>query len=148
MPNRPGRCSDRVAQTDGDTRGTGKQLGLTGVHDTHWRSLVDRRRVVQLGSLIWAEIGAGVALGSLPDASEHARVLVGLASVIFPVAALCAAALLLRRRDRLAGLLLVVSAATPTYFAYPLNLPALVVGLALLATPGVVVGGQRLSVPR
>jgi hypothetical protein len=61
--------------------------------------------------------------------------------------ALCAAVMLRRQHDRLAGLLLVASAATPTYFAYALNVPALVVGLALLASPCITLGEQRQASP-
>jgi hypothetical protein len=96
---------------------------------------MDRRRIVQFGSTVWAAAGAGVALASLSRVNDDARVLAGLASVVFPMCALCAAMALGRRHDRLAGLLLVVSVATPTYFAYPLNVPALVVGLTLLVSP-------------
>jgi hypothetical protein len=39
-------------------------------------------------------------------------------------------------------LLLLASAATPTYFAYVINVPALVVGLALLAVPTVLIGNE------
>jgi hypothetical protein len=101
---------------------------------------VDRRRVVYTGSLAWAVVGAAVALSAIPSVNDDARVLVVLASVIFPLCAVAAAVMLDRRRDHIAGLLLVVSAATPTYFAYPLNLPALVVGLSLLTSPALIVG--------
>jgi len=74
-------------------------------------------------------------------------VLVGLASVVFPLCAGAAALALRQRHDRLTGLLLVVSAATPTYFAYPANLAALVVGLAVLASPSVTLGEPRHRVP-
>jgi hypothetical protein len=110
--------------------------------------VVDRRRrvVVCTGSLAWAVIGATMALSAIPDVNADARVLVGLASFIFPACAVAAAVMLDRRRDRLAGLLLVLSVATPTYFAYPLNLAALIVGLALMAAPHAVLGHRtRLS---
>jgi hypothetical protein len=108
---------------------------------------VDRRRLMCVGSVIWAAVGAGVAVGSIPNANHDTRVLVGLASVVFPLCALGAAVLLQRQHDRLAGLLLLASAATPTCFAYPLNVPALVVGLALLASPAVTLGEHREIVP-
>jgi hypothetical protein len=55
-----------------------------------------------------------------------------------------AAALALRRRaDRLAGVLLMLSVATPTYFAYVLNLPALMIGLALAAMPSLTLGDRQ-----
>ena len=101
---------------------------------------MDRRRIVCIGSLVWAFVGATVAVTALPTVNDDVRVLVGLASVVFPMCAVGATVALGRRHDRLAGLLLVLSVATPTYFAYPLNLPALVVGLALLASPAVVLG--------
>jgi energy-converting hydrogenase Eha subunit G len=83
-----------------------------------------------------------IALSSIPSVNDDARVVVGLASGIFPLCAVAAAVMLDRRRDHVAGLLLVLSAATPTYFAYALNLPALIVGLALLASPAFVLGAQ------
>jgi hypothetical protein len=107
---------------------------------------MDRRRIVCVGSLVWAVIGATVAVASFPAVDHNARVLVAFASVVFPMCAVGATVALGRRHDRLAGLLLVLSVATPTYFAYPLNLPALVVGLALLASPAAVLGrGTRLA---
>lgn len=56
-------------------------------------------------------------------------------SIIGPLAALVAARLVLRRRDRLAGLALAVSVITPTYFAAALNLPALIFGIAQIILP-------------
>jgi hypothetical protein len=100
--------------------------------------LMGRRRVVYIGSLLWAIIGSTIALASLPTVNEDARLLVGLASIVFPLCALAAGVALGRGHDRKAGMLLMVSAATPTYFAYPLNVPALVVGLAVLASPAAV----------
>jgi hypothetical protein len=108
---------------------------------------VERRRIVEIGSLAWAAIGASVALAALPSVNDDAIVLVGVASVVFPLCALGAALALRDRRDRLAGLLLLASVATPTYFAYALNLPALAVGLALLAAPSATLGGRRHTTP-
>lgn len=96
------------------------------------------QRAAEIGSVAWAAVGAAVALAALPDVNNDARLLVGLASVVFPLCALGAAVLLRRSQLRAAGLLLLVSAATPTYFAYILNIPALVVGLVLLLAPTVV----------
>jgi hypothetical protein len=107
---------------------------------------MDRRRIVCVGSLVWAFVGATVAVTALPTVNDDVRVLVGLASVVFPMCAVGATVALGRRHDRLAGLLLVLSVATPTYFAYPLNVPALVTGLALLASPAAVLG--RPPTPR
>lgn len=101
---------------------------------------MSRRRMVQVGCLVWAITGAAVALASLRDVNDDAKVLVGMASVLFPLAAVAAAVALDRRHDRLAGVLLLASVATPTYFAYPLNLPALIVGLALVVAPTATLG--------
>ncbi len=89
-----------------------------------------QRRVVRVGSITWAVVGLTVALVSMGGVDPDARVLVGMASVAFPAAAALASAAVARHRDRAAGLLLVVSAATPTYFAWALIVPALLVGLA------------------
>lgn len=109
--------------------------------------LVERRRIVEIGSLAWAIIGASVALAALSSVNDDAIVLVALACIVFPLCAVGAALALRHRRDRLAGMLLLASVATPTYFAYPLNLPAIVVGLALLAAPSATLGGRRPTTP-
>ena len=96
------------------------------------------KRAVEIGSVAWAAIGAAVALAALPDVNNDARLLVGVASVLFPLCALGAAVLLRRNQLRAAGLLLLLSVATPTYFAWVLNVPALFAGLMLLAAPAFV----------
>lgn len=103
-----------------------------------------RRRVLRVGTLVWAVLGAVVALASFQSV-EDARLLVGAASVLGPLQAVWAERRLFRRADRSAGLLIAVSAVlTPTYFAYVINLPALVVGLVLVAAPHVLLPpGQR-----
>lgn len=106
-----------------------------------------RHRVVAIGSVLWAAAGAAIAVASMSNVNDDAKVLVGVASVVFPLCAVGAAVALERRRDRLAGALLVVSAATPTYFAYPLNLVALVVGAVLLIAPTVVFHDRRSATP-
>lgn len=88
---------------------------------------------------MWAVLGAVVALVSLGDVNDDVRVLVGFASVVGPLLAAWAAVQLSRQVDRSAGTLLVLSAVlTPTYFAYVINLPPLVVGLVLAVAPQVV----------
>lgn len=84
---------------------------------------------------MWAGVAAAVAFGSLGQVNDDARVLVGAASIFGPLAAVAASRLLARGSDRAAGALLLVSVLTPTYFAYVVNVPALVVGLALLIAP-------------
>ncbi len=45
--------------------------------------------------------------------------------------------MLRHRHDRVAGMLLLMSVATPTYFAEVMNLAALGGGIALLVLPGI-----------
>jgi hypothetical protein len=94
------------------------------------------RRALQVGALVWGAVGCAIAVAALPLANDDARLLVAAASAAFPLAAGAASLALGRHRDRLAGLLLVASAATPTYFAWALDVPALVVGVVLALAPG------------
>lgn len=94
---------------------------------------MSQRRLLQAGTLVWVVAGSAVALGSLGNVNHDARLLVGLAAVVGPLLAVWAAVRLSKHADRSAGVLLVVSAVlTPTYFAYVINLPALVVGVLLV----------------
>lgn len=106
---------------------------------------MSRRRVLAGGALVWAGVGAAVALGSLGQVNADARLLVGAASVLGPAAAVTASRMLTRYADRVAGALLLVSVLTPTYFAYVLNVPALVVGVALLVAPRAVVAPHEYA---
>ena len=105
-----------------------------------------RRRFFAVGSCLWAVTGATVALSALGNVNDDARAVVTLASIAFPLCALAAAVLLDRRHDRLAGLLLLISVATPTYFAYAVNLPPLVVGVALLVSPRAIFGVRQRDI--
>jgi hypothetical protein len=109
---------------------------------------VHRRLIVQTGSLVWAVVGAAIALPALASMNEGAVLLVGAASILGPLAAVAASWLVSRRRGRSAGAFLLVSVITPTYFAALLNVPALVVGVALLAWPGRVLTNAREMGPR
>ncbi len=93
------------------------------------------RRVYQVGALVWAAVGLTIALTSQGRATADLRPFIGTLSVALPLTAVLAASALRRERDRVAGIFLLVSAATPTYFAWPVNLPALIVG-GLLVTRG------------
>ena len=97
-----------------------------------------RRRLMAVGSCLWAVMGATVGFSSLANVNGDARALITLACIAFPLCALGGAVSLDRRHDRLAGLLLLISVATPTHFAYAVNLLPLVVGVALLVSPGVI----------
>jgi len=90
---------------------------------------------VEIVCLTWAITGLVLAVAALPGVSEDARLALGVASVAFPLCALGAVSAIRSHMDRLAGLLLLLSVATPTYFAYVANLPALLVGAVLLARP-------------
>jgi hypothetical protein len=103
---------------------------------------MSRRRALQAGALAWAAVGAAVALPAVATANADARVIVGIASTLGPLAAAAASIFLLQRRDTIAGLLLLLSVATPVYFAWVLGLPALLAGLALLIAPQATVGDR------
>lgn len=96
-----------------------------------------RARYAELGAFVWAVSGFSVAMGGLSRVSNDARWLVMTASIVGPLSAFGAAVLIRRGLLRWAGGLLIISVATPTYFAWPLNVPALVFGLLLI-------GGLRL----
>lgn len=97
------------------------------------------KRAVQIGATVWAMVAFMVAAASLADVGTDAVMVVGVASVVLPLSALLAAVAAAHDRARVAGALLVLSATTPTYFVWVLNIPALFVGVALLAAPRVIV---------
>lgn len=107
---------------------------------------MNRRRLVQAYAALWAVAGWAVAWSSFSEVNEDARLLVGVVSLLAPLAAAAAAVLLGRGQERLAGSLLLISVLTPTYFAWVLNVPALVLGLGLLATPAVLLGRATRNV--
>lgn len=88
--------------------------------------------VIAVGAVVWAIVGFAIAMSALSDVNRDARVLVTTFSIACPVSAVGAARLIHKGHLCWAGLLLVISVATPTYFAFALNIPALVVGLALI----------------
>lgn len=103
------------------------------------------RRALIIGSMAWAVIGAAVAVPLVPQANADVRWIVRIASLVFPAAAAAASVALSRGALRWAGVLLLLSVATPTYMAYPLNLPALVVGLALVVSPAVIIRDHAIG---
>ena len=105
-----------------------------------------KRRALQVGALVWAAVGYVIALTALRRVNDDAVVLVA-AAAAFPLAAGAASLALGRGRDRLAGVLLVASAATPTYFAWVLNVPALAIGFGLMMAPTVVVSSAPAPLP-
>lgn len=97
--------------------------------------MADTHTLASIGAAVWAVVGGAVALSQVPAANDDAVILVGVCSVLGPAFAIAAAVWAARRMLGLAGAMLVVSAlATPTYFAYPLNVLVLVGGVWLLAT--------------
>jgi hypothetical protein len=105
------------------------------------------QRVVQVGALTWAAVGLAVSLTSLRATNPDARVFVGVASVFGPTSAVLAASALAHHRVRTGGVLLILSIVTPTYFAWALSVPALIVGLALVVAPRKMVRAQALDGP-
>jgi hypothetical protein len=90
------------------------------------------RQILIIGSLAWAVIGVGIALSALPDVNTDARLLVAVLSVVLPLAAVAAAWCVRSARYLLAGALLVLSMATPTYMTWALNLLPLALAVAAL----------------
>ena len=101
------------------------------------------RRALTVGAAIWAIVGALVALTPLPSVNADARLLIGVMGVVFPAGAAAAAYALHKRRDRLAGGLLLASVLTPTYYLYVLPIPALIFGVILLVRPATLVHETR-----
>jgi hypothetical protein len=87
-------------------------------------------RITVVFAYSWALVGAGVAWAGYFN-TQNPWVLLAVASVGGPLAAAVGARLILRR-ERWAGAALLLSVATPTYFLWPLNAMAFVVGSVLL----------------
>ncbi len=92
-------------------------------------------RTVQVGAVLWALTGFAIAASALARVDGGAWVVLGLASVVFPACAVLAGVAVARGHVRAAGVFLLLSVATPTYFLWVVNLPALVGGVALLLAP-------------
>jgi hypothetical protein len=103
-----------------------------------------RRRAIELGAVVWAVVGLIVGLRVLQSVNADARVLVLLACVVGSGSALLASACLSAHRDRLAGALLAASAVSPTVFAWAMNVPAVLVGAALVIAPTSVLSERRI----
>src|SRR6266404_6294685 len=76
--------------------GVGNERRLNRVVRGTGRLCIMRRRVLAVGSCLWAVTGASLAFASLTKVNGDARVLVALASVAFPLCALGAAVALRR----------------------------------------------------
>src|SRR5687768_7789221 len=116
---------------------------LSGTPKRGGSAMRPTRQALIIGSAVWAVVGALVASSAVPDVNRDARWFVGVASVVLPAAAAAAAVALRRGALRWAGVLLLISVATPTYFAWALNLPALVAGLGLTLAPSSLDGSPR-----
>jgi alpha-beta hydrolase superfamily lysophospholipase len=103
-----------------------------------------RRRTIEVGAVVWAVVGLAAGLRVLRSVNADARVLVLVACVVGAGAALLASACLSVHRDRVAGALLAASAITPTVFAWALNVPAVLVGAALVIAPTWVLSERRV----
>ena len=91
------------------------------------------RVAVSILGVVWATLGLAIAFTALGSVNADARPFLAGASVVFPLAAFGAAFAASRNRLRLAGALLLVSVATPTYFALALNAVPLVIGILLVS---------------
>jgi len=91
-------------------------------------------KLTTAGASLWAILGASISLAGLTSVDDDAVLLVGFFSCLGPVLAAAAAVVAARGSLRSSGPLLVLSAlATPTYFAYALNVVVLAAGLWLAA---------------
>ncbi len=110
--------------------------------------MVLRRSWLSVFSAAWAGVAVAFAFGTASSVNPDARGLFALVAVLTAGAAVMAARLLIApARRRLAGLLLVVSAAAPTSFAWVVNVPAMLVGLFLLLD-GQPLAWARVRTPR
>lgn len=98
-------------------------------------------------ALFWGALAAGIALLGLRDVNADARPVVAVLSVALPALAFLAGREARLGNARRAGALLIVSAATPTYFAFALAIPALLVGAALVVAPSWLRRGRPASTP-
>ena len=104
----------------------------------------DRTTLTTAGAGLWAVLGGSVSLVGLASVNDDAVVVVGFFSIIGPALAVVATGMAARGSLRAAGVLLLMSAlATPTYFAYPLNVVAFACGLWLAATARKTVQGRH-----
>jgi hypothetical protein len=100
------------------------------------------RRALTVYAIVWAVLGFVIGLTALPSVNADAVLLFAAACAVGSGAAMFAALALRSLRDRLAGLLLVISVVTPAVFAWPLNLMALLVGLAVVIAPAKVIADR------
>lgn len=92
------------------------------------------RRIVIIGSLVWAVAAVGIGIATFGDVNPDARWVVGAAVGVAFVAALAASRLAATRRFGWAAVALVVSVVAPTYGAWAVNaLPLVLAGLACVA---------------
>ena len=103
-----------------------------------------RRQAIEVGAVVWAAVGLVLGLRVLQSVNADARILVLVACVVGAGAALLASACLSVHRDRLGGALLAASAVSPTVFAWALNVPAVLVGAALVIAPTWVLPERRV----
>lgn len=113
-------------------------------HKLSEQPLMTRQRAAQAVAIWWAVTGVAVAALTYGNVNDDARWLVAGAHLVGLAFAAASAWLLRRTAARAAGALLIVSALiTPTYFAWPLNLFALLVGVALLVSPATFTGTRE-----
>lgn len=95
----------------------------------------NRTTLTTVGASLWAVVGGSVSLTGLTSVNDDAVLLIGSFSVLGPALAVAAAVAAGRGSLRKSGRLLVMSAlATPTYFAYLLNIVVFGAGLRLAVT--------------
>lgn len=96
--------------------------------------------------LAWGVVAGAIALQALPNVNHEVRWLVGIMSVVLPACALGAAQAFRAGAPRIGAALLLLSSMTPTYFAWALNVPAILIGTALVVAPSLVYRGAPQAV--
>jgi|SRR5579872_1679860 len=111
------------------------------------RSDTDRRWLqIRLAAAcgIWATVGGAIALSAIGTVDADVRRLILVLSIVFPLAAVIAGLLLLRGLVTAPFALLLISAATPTYFFAVVNLAPLVIAAIIFVRRATLRGeGER-----
>ncbi len=92
-----------------------------------------RTTVLAAASAVWGIAGFVLAGGALDEVNDDIAWLVTALTILGPLAALAAAWAIRRARTSVAVALLVISLATPTYFAWVLSLIPIIIITVLLA---------------
>jgi hypothetical protein len=91
-------------------------------------------RPIQVVAVLWAVVGAAIALLAVSDANADARGVLLIASIALPLCAVMAAVAIEHGRPRLGAVLLFASCATPAYMAQVLAVAPFIAAIVLLTS--------------